>query len=488
MKKILILSAFGLIFFCQTNAANLQAYLSYTTFYSPTEGPYIETYLTIDANSVVFAKNDSGDFQSTIQVTLIFRKGDVISDFKKIDLMSPVVKDTSSLDFSFTDQQRFLLPEGNYVVEIQLMDKNIKDAKPYKTTESLTISFPNDKASVSGIEFVDSYKKTVGENVLSKNGYDLVPLSVNFFPQSDSTLTFYAEVYNSAKSFAEADKFMIRYYLEAYESAKVQDAFAKVRVEKAKPVIVILDEFNIAKLPSGNYDLVIEIRDKDNNIVSYNKAFFQRSNPVITYNLASMSAIEVPNSFMSAFANEDTLKDYIKSLYPISTEMEKGFASQHLKTANLETLQKFFYNFWLNRNSIDPAAAWNKYLLEVEKVNKAYGTGIRKGYETDRGRVYLEYGPPNQITQSAIEPQAYPYEIWHYYTLNTQKNRKFVFYCTNSASNDFTLLHSDAFGELNDPQWKIKLSRFDTFNPNFDQIDVPDYFGDKSDEYFKNPR
>lgn len=285
MKKYHFLFILALLFPVLSFAGNLQAYLSYTTFYSPSEGPYIETYLTVLANSVTFVKNDSGKFQATVEISMIFKKNDVITDFNKVDLLSPAINDTSQVNFSFTDQQRFLLPEGDYEVEIQLLDKNRKEAHPYKTIESLTISFPDEKINVSGIEFVESYKKTEKENVLSKNGYDLVPLCVNYYPQSVNVLTFYAEVYNTAKVFTESDKFIIRYYIEAFETGKIVADYVKFKVEKSKQVIVLLDAFDITGLPSGNYNLVIELRDKDNSRIAYNKAFFQRSNPAAVFKL-----------------------------------------------------------------------------------------------------------------------------------------------------------------------------------------------------------
>ena len=103
---------------------NTQAYLSYATFYSPADGPYIETYLSVVGKSVEFVKNANGKFQATVQISMVFRQNDIIKDFKKIDLFSPEVEDTGKIDFAFIDQQRFLLPNGDYNVEIQILDKN----------------------------------------------------------------------------------------------------------------------------------------------------------------------------------------------------------------------------------------------------------------------------------------------------------------------------------------------------------------------------
>ena len=112
-----------------------------------------------------------------------------------------------------------------------------------------------------------------------------------------------------------------------------------------------------------------------------------------------------------------------------------------------------------DREQANPEHAWLVYKEQIKKVQYNFGTRIKKGYQTDRGRVYLEYGPPNTRSQQYSEPNTYPYEIWQYYTLKqTQRNKKFVFYAPDMVTSDFFLLHSDAIGETNNPAWQIVLS------------------------------
>ena len=51
--------------------------------------------------------------------------------------------------------------------------------------------------SFSDIELLHSYEKSTNENVLVKNGYNLVPYVFNYFSESSYELSFYAELYNS---------------------------------------------------------------------------------------------------------------------------------------------------------------------------------------------------------------------------------------------------------------------------------------------------
>ena len=130
---------------------------------------------------------------------------------------------------------------------------------------------------------------------------------------------------------------------------------------------------------------------------------------------------------------------------------------------------------------------WMAYKVEVTKVNNQYSSAKRKGYDTDQGRVYLQYGPPNAIAPSYSEPNTYPYEIWHYYKIDNQSNRKFVFYNPDLVSKSFTLLHSDALGEPNDPQWQLRLYKRTVQNSDFDKEKVEQGYGQHSNDQFTNP-
>ena len=52
-------------------AKKLDSFLTYTTFYSPESGPYIETYLTVVGSSVKLVRNENNKYQGTVEVTML---------------------------------------------------------------------------------------------------------------------------------------------------------------------------------------------------------------------------------------------------------------------------------------------------------------------------------------------------------------------------------------------------------------------------------
>jgi GWxTD domain-containing protein len=490
MKKIAFLILSSILFFPLVNlqAKNVQAYLNYTVFDVPGQGPFIETYMSVSGKTVIYKTNDKGLFQGSIEVTIIFRQQGEIKNYDKYELFSPEVQDTSAIDFSFLDQQRYFIPSGEYDMEIIILDLNAAK-KPFSAIQPVTIQFDDSKLCFSGIQLVKSFSPSKEQNILTKGGFDLIPLIYNFYPQSDNKLTYYTEIYNSEKTLGAGEKFLTVCMIKSFETGNALRDFTFYKKYDAKPVVPVLNEYDISRLPSGNYNLVIEIRNKNNEMVGSNEIFFQRSNPNIQFNLSDLATVEINSTFASHIPSNDTLQEFINCLDPIATEMEKTFIYKQSKVADLKTKQQFFYNFWASRDQADPESAWRKYYEQVLIVNAVYKTQISKGYETDRGRVYLKYGPPNIISESYNEPSSYPYEIWQYYELpNNQRNKKFVFYTHDMITNNFKLLHSDAIGEISNYKWQIFLNNrwYDPYN--VDAENVPDIYGGKADDYYRNPR
>jgi hypothetical protein len=125
-----------------------------------------------------------------------------------------------------------------------------------------------------------------------------------------------------------------------------------------------------------------------------------------------------------------------------------------------------------------------------------------RGYMTERGRVYLQYGPPDQRVLMYNEPSSYPYEIWQYYTIRgnttnpgtsnqpnntTQSNKRFVFANFDLVTNNFVLLHSDARGEVRDDRWQTRLVKRDSQYRDLDKNRTDPQYGGHSNDIFINP-
>ena len=484
MRRLFIL----LLFFSalQGGAQNLKAYLSFASFSMPQGKSYVETYLSVNGNSVVYRKDADGKWYGKLNIQILFTKNDSIVNFNKYELKSPPRDDTSSLALNFLDVQRYSLDPGEYDMSIKIGDA-YADSSDFKVMTKVNTYFPEDSVCFSDIELVSEYVPSEKEGILTKNGYTLLPYVFNYYPENEKKLSFYAEIYHTNR-FLNGD-YALYSYIRPYEVNKKLDEYFRVKRMKSSEITPVLKSFDISKLPSGNYLLVLEVRDKKNQLVAKKETFFQRFNPDVEFNLTSLMAYDPDNTFAGRIQSKDTLAQYIRYTFPISTDFEKNYAESLIKEGDVETMKKYFLNFWITRDQTAPEKAWTDYKRLVDYANKKFKSVSHAGYETDRGRVFLKYGQPDQVSQNYNEPAAYPYEIWHYYKLGDQRNKKFVFFSRDIVTNDFVLIHSDAVGELRNYQWQYIVYKRVLFPTNVaDKVNQPDAWGNKSSDYYIQPR
>lgn len=93
-----------------------------------------------------------------------------------------------------------------------------------------------------------------------------------------------------------------------------------------------------------------------------------------------------------------------------------------LKICDDTERDKFVEAFWARRDPT-PESPENEFKEEhyrrIAYSNEHFSGGTR-GWKTDRGRVYIVYGPPDSIDSRPPEPKnstgspSFPSEIWHY--------------------------------------------------------------------------
>ena len=100
---------------------------------------------------------------------------------------------------------------------------------------------------------------------------------------------------------------------------------------------------------------------------------------------------------------------------------------------------KFIESFWKNRDP-DPQTPENEFKIDyynrVALANKFFGYSGIQGWRTDRGKIFIMLGPPNEIqremtpTQTAYSAFHGPKEVWNYWGLpnpNLPYNMEFIF-------------------------------------------------------------
>ena len=421
MKKLsLIILLFTLVSIpFSSKAEKIKVMLDFRHFYNPEQGNYIETMMHFGGYSMKYEKNSQGNLQGKLLVTQVFRKGDSVINFKKYEILTPEVSDSVYSDFY--DIQRFQLAPGDYSYDIIITDayNSKKKEKTLEYTQAILVADYNEKVTVSRPQYIEQMSATKTPNMFSKSGIDLIPYIADFFPAALTNIAYYSELYFPN----DTNDYVLKQSIQFVKGETIAgDLFRQKRI-KGAAVIPVVNSFDISELPSGDYYLTLEVVDRENKTIAKKREFFQRSNPFLEVDMSDLNNLEVAQNFK----NLDSIFYFTESLIPIVGKAESKTIFSLIKSNDTVAARTYFYDFWKKTTTSDAWFGFMQYRKQVYKAEDLFGTNIRKGFQSDRGRVYLQYGAPNTRIERPSEPNSYPYEIWHYYQIANQSNRKFVF-------------------------------------------------------------
>ena len=460
-KTLLIFSLFALS--SSLLAKDIGIDISYAQFMNAKDEGYIEVYFALAGNSIDFVKNSNGKYRGGVEITVGIKQDSNFVTADKFRLQSPELNDTLSFAEAYINQVRFPLEKGDYTMTLDI--KDINDPKEaYHLEQDFKMHTGGSEPTTSDLLFLDSYSPAEESSVFAKSGYDLVPMVSSgsyFFNESLNNLSFYVELYNTDQNVGENQPYVIKYYLQNADNGQVLNKYASFSKKTSGPVLPLLAGFNIENLKTGNYELVVEALNSEGKPFITKKTFFYRKNAPKQINTEDLTNTDITGTFADLLGGLDSVYLFTKYLFPISTDAERNFQKSLLAERDVKKMKQYFYTFWVQRNDYDPQAEWENYHNRVNEVNDLYGSGLRPGYMTDRGRVSLVYGKPDLTEDRKFEPGLPPYQIWRYDRLNSkyldiisQSNKIFVFVEYNISSNEYELIHSNAMGELNDRLWK----------------------------------
>ena len=329
---------------------------------------------------------------------------------------------------------------------------------------------------------IKDYKPSTAANAtgyFTRAGYDLLPYPLAYFPDSINRLTVYYEAYRLDKATTDSAVYF-QCSIQNTDGDALTDYVANDE-QHTDSLNVFFASMDIGRLKSGRYYLNLAALDRNKNRLGETGFYFARAvHDKDGYD--NLSSVNVGETF-AANINRDSLWMWLGGLDNLGNGEEQKLIRSVAKSKDSLQAKRFIYVFMQHRQPDDPEDAWLSYRRTFAEVEYNFATPVRHGYETDRGRVYMRYGRPDQRNVSTSEPGAYPYEVWQYYRLpNGQTDVYFVFYLPGLATNDYKLIHSNARGEASDPHWKQKIY---PMNPSADpdKTNIEDHYGQRIDTY-----
>ncbi len=246
---------------------------------------------------------------------------------------------------------------------------------------------------------------------------------------TDAALTYYAEVYPWAGA-ATAGQLRVEVL---GDSGRTLVATPPRPIQVAAPGGITRGTVDLAGLPEGRYRLRLSVRLGDSSLVT--EAPF-RMGALTTTRAVASTAPSGNDPFEGASeARLDSLYAPTEAIQDARTEA--GIYNR----LSVDGKRRFLREFWSRRNPT-PGSAVNQAMIDfyrqVAYANDAFKqsrVGSMQGWRTDRGRIYLRHGRPDDVLRRPIATPR-PYEVWRY----TRGRGYWYVFVDRNAMGDYQLI------------------------------------------------
>lgn len=330
------------------------------------------------------------------------------------------------------DLIRLWLKPGDYSYSLLLRDRI--SGMEGSVHKSLKVGdFPLGKLQLSDIELAYSIEE--GDSTrFYKNGLRVVPYPRSAYGPNYPVLYFYTEAYNLSFSPQSQSDYKLSYSVYDAERRLVKE-FPSTFRRKPGPSAVLTGGINVLSLMPGGYFLKLVLKDEStSDSASVSKGFFILPPSRVEEELSEEMAQKRRNE-ISYLATNKELKTY--------------------EGLSLRGKMEFLREFWRLRDP-DPLTPENEFKVEYySRWNYATehfsSFGREDGWKSDMGRVYIIYGPPDQVERVPFESGQKSWQRWSYFV---KDGGYYFIFVDLEGFGRYTLVHSTAKGERNDPNWE----------------------------------
>jgi GWxTD domain-containing protein len=261
------------------------------------------------------------------------------------------------------------------------------------------------------------------------------------------------------------------YLLEAYSSRpdsgtlqlKVADSAGKALVTTAEQPVqvpagggILKGQLDLTGLPPGTYAMVASL-ELGGKTVERSAAFTMAAlNETLEKDVVQREAARVTDEgYFEAMSEEEIAI----AKEPISLVAVGGELSKWNKDLSLRAKRRFMTDFWKSRDQTPgtPVNETRQFFYDaVAYADKTYGErgqgrSARPGWKTDRGRIYVKNGSPDETLDRIREGRSVPYQVWRY---RRGRDRYYIFADRSNGIGIYQLVHSNDVRETGLPNWR----------------------------------
>lgn len=409
---------------------------------------YVEIYYGLYPRLLTYNKIDSL-YKGMVVVRTAIRSKDSDSTVLNQQFLIPVtIVDTlfRNVNATFVTQTSYAVPFGEYVLDVSAHDSlrpSMRDSVSYL----LSLHPYPDSAATSDLELCSDVGTTQHQSkMFEKNSLDVVPNpSLVFGVTSHPVSFYYLELYNLIPDSTYSIK------------ERLLDGANKILRESTKQHrygaknVVDVGMMNVSSFPSGRYRMDVSVFNQAGSQLCASDKVLFLSNPHIKQPAASTTSLN-SNEF-AGMTSEELSQEFREAQYVATTDEIKRFQSMTTQEAKRDFLAKFWAEVESSRGG-RKSELRSVYLHRVAIANQRYRGLGKQGWQTDRGRVYVLYGEPDEIERYPNSENSKPYEIWHYYQIESGVEFDFI---DRTGFGNYMLVNSTKRGEIQDDSWQHYL-------------------------------
>ena len=259
------------------------------------------------------------------------------------------------------------------------------------------------------------------------------------------------------------------YLLEAYSSKeatgtlrlRVADSAGKPMVTTAETPVqvpagggVLKGQLDLAGLPPGHYAMVAALQLGGKTVERSAGFTMAGLDETLEKDVVRRGAAKVTDEGYFEAMNEE---DIAIAKEPISLVAESAELSKWSKDLSLRAKRRFMTDFWKRRDPT-PETPVNEtrqlFYDAVAYADKTFGEKGRAavpGWKTDRGRIYVKNGSPDEQLDRVQAGRSVPYQVWRY---RRGRDRYYVFADRSNGIGIYQLVHSNDVRETGVPNWR----------------------------------
>ncbi len=285
-------------------------------------------------------------------------------------------------------------------------------------------------------------------------GIGIQPNPRLLFGEGLNTLHYYAEAYGPADPSLSPPETYRAFICEPHRIEPLQGLQHESRALPSERDAV-MGAFDLSRLANGSYRLVLQALTAGGDVVAEREKKFFVYNPGVERRSAADEVTDA--QILVSRMSEDEVDEHFEKIKIIASDDQKR-RMRRMRTTEMK--RRFIAAFWENR-ATDPgiagAVSRQEFEFRLIYADDRYGTGNKEGWQTDRGRVIIKYGIPDDIEDKLnVDGQA-PHYIWSYTNIPRFGPGMFIF-ADRMGFNNFELIHSDVPGERQSVDLQSDLS------------------------------